>query len=185
MKFYNIEVILYNEEEYKRIIKKINEDTEWASAVHDKDIIEETGEIKKTHIHLQIYNKIQKSLKSWAKYLEIEENRIEIIRNKVKAIRYLIHKDNLEKYQYEENIIESNFNIKPYFKTKDQETNELKTIIEYIKNWNGIIKLSYILEYALENNIWSTYRRNYSIIKDFILEKNELTQQKINDILKS
>lgn len=181
MKYYNIEVILYSEEEYKRILTIIKDTMQWASIIHDKDI-DEKGEKVGTHRHLQIYSKIQKSISSWSKFLEIKENMIQTIRYKPSAIQYLIHKNNPEKYQYNKKDIESNFNINAYFKEEEKETGELKILIEFIEITRDI-KMSELLNYALNNNIWSTYRRNYTILKDYIYEKKELTQKKINDIL--
>lgn len=184
MKYYNVEIILYDEEEFNRLKGLIEKDNyEYATAIHDKDINEKTGELIKPHRHMQIYGKVQKSIKSWAKYLDKKENEIEIIKFKKQAIQYLIHYNEKNKYHYEKDIIETNINIDDIFKTKSDETNELKELIEYI-NQKGIIKFKDLLEYAIENNIWSTYRRNYTILKDYIFEKNNLTRDNICSSIK-
>lgn len=179
MKYYNVEVITYNEDEYKKIITLINENYKWCSAYHDKDVKEDTGEVK-PHYHIQIYGNIQKSLKSWAKHLEVDINKIEIIKYKKQAIQYLIHKNQKNKYQYEKEIIRSNFDIEEYFEEKIDETSQLKMIIEYIKQ-TPLIKMKELLEFALENKVWTTYRRNYTIIKDYIIERNNLTKERVFD----
>lgn len=181
MKFYGVEVITYNNEDTNNILKKLDDKYKWVYATHDKDINKDTGELIKEHTHLQIYGETQHSLKAWAKIIGKEEYEVQKIENKIRAIQYLVHKNNPNKYQYDLNIIRSNFDINDYFKDKTKEGNEIYQIIEYIKNFKGIIKLSEILEYAINNNIWSTYRRNYSIIRDYIFEKNNLTQEKLFD----
>ena len=177
MRYYNVELILYDEKEIERIINKINNEMEWASAYHDKDK-EENGKIKKAHTHLQIYGNLQKSIKAWSKYLEVKEEQIEKIKDKKQAILYLTHRDRKEKTQYPIEIIKSNFDIKPYYEEKITETQEIKLIIDYIEK-HSLIKYKDLLYYTLENNLWSTYRRNYSIIKDYINEKNILTKNNL------
>ena len=184
MKIYNIEIITYSEEETNKILNKIGDEYNWAYATHDKDINKDTGELMKKHTHLQIYGNTQHSIKAWAKITGKKENEIQKIDNKIRAIQYLIHKNTPTKYQYEKNIIRSNFNIEEYFKDKTQEANEIMQIINFINEQKDIIKLSEILEYAINNNLWSNYRRNYSIIKDYLFEKNELTRKKLFDTIK-
>lgn len=178
MRYYNVELILYNEEDIEKVLEIIKNEMEWAIAYHDKDI-NENGEQKPPHTHLQIYGNLQKTLSAWSKYLKVEPNMIEIIKDKKQAILYLTHRNRKEKYQYPIEIIKSNFDITPYYEEKWTEEKDLKVIIKYIDNKKGKIKMRDLFYYTLENNLWSTYRRNYSIIKDFINEKNILTENNI------
>ena len=43
-------------------------------------------------------------------------------------------------------------------------------IFEFIQNYNGNLSMQTLFKFVIDNNLWSSYRRNYSIIKDLILE---------------
>ena len=174
MKYYNVEVIVQKKEEYERIKRIIENEMEWAIAYHDKDTYDD-GSKKPPHYHIQIYGNFQKTISAWSKYLKIEPNFIEKIKDKKQAILYLTHRNKKEKYQYPIEIIESNFDVISYYEEKRNEIEDLKEILKYIEKF-GIISYKELFYYTLQNNLWSTYRRNYSIIKDFINEKNILTK---------
>lgn len=173
MRTRNVELILYD---YDLLLKKIsylNDKTEYAFILHDKDLNDD-GTIKKAHYHLRLFNEDQKSLSAWADYLHVKTNEVEKLDDKKRAIRYLIHFDSPKKYQYDfNNIVHNIIDIDKYFDdNKIDESNQLKYIFDYIDNINGYIYFKEIKSYVLQNNYWSAYRRYYSIIKDVILEHN-------------
>lgn len=106
-------------EDIKAIIEAIPNLNAYWLILHDKDIIIDTGELKQEHYHIIVdYN--QPSTKTSAssqlkKYLEkigllkiCPNVNIVKIRNIKKYIRYLTHKDNIEKYQYQDNEVITN-----------------------------------------------------------------------------
>lgn len=178
MKTRNVELILYDIEHVYRclsICKKNNYD--YSYIYHDKDIkINDNGEIdgfKKGHYHFQVYNEHQKELDTWGEIFGIKSVYIQKILNKKSAIRYLIHADNNDKFQYDVTSIVSNFEIIKYFdKLISDENCEIDLIFTYIEYHKRKIGVKEIIDYVLDNNIWSTFRRNYSIIKDLLYEHN-------------
>ena len=86
----------------------------YAFILHDKDINELTGELKRPHIHIYVktYNRTRRLtyLKLLSRNLEIDPNRITIINadNEILRIQYMIHKNNPDKYQYESDHIITN-----------------------------------------------------------------------------
>lgn len=168
----NIELILYDRDEIARIISICNDyNFNFAYAFHDKDIKDDNSGLKKAHYHFDIFYKDQKSLSSWSKILNIPKNMIEIIDDKKRKIRYLIHIDNKNKYQYDYEIIQSNFDIRPYFIDKSSESDDILLIISFIDN-NSYIKYRDLFNFILSKGLWSTFRRNYTIIKDLLFEHN-------------
>lgn len=174
MKFRNIEMILYDMEEVYKCISVCNQyGFQYAFAYHDKDLKEDLTDFKKAHYHFQVYYDNQKELTTWGKLFDIELNRVQKINNKASAIRYLIHADNNEKAQYDIINIQSNFEIIKYFdKLISNESNEIDLILCYIEYHKRKIGNKELIDYVLDNNIWGTFRRNYSIIKDLLSEHN-------------
>lgn len=185
MKYYNIEFILYpNSTSYNtiEIIEKAKQLSSYCFIYHDKDLFtkkdeeenpkHKVGTLKSPHYHLLCFFPTQHSLKAYSKKFEIEENNIEIIKNKVGAIQYLIHKNNKDKYQYDINDISSNFDISKYFNNRvEKETQVIYDLFSYIEN-SGIIFLRDFYKYVIDNDYWSDYRRNAYCINKLIEEHN-------------
>lgn len=182
MKYYNIEFVLYpDSSKYNtiEIIEKAKSLSSCAFIYHDKD------EDKKAHYHLLCFFPTQHSLSAYAKKFEIEEHNIQIIKNKVGAIQYLIHKNNPEKYQYDIDSICSNFDISKFFNNRvEKETQVIYALFSYIQN-RGIITLREFYKYVIDNDFWSDYRRNAYCINKLIEEHNlELQSIEQSSIIK-
>lgn len=172
----NIELILYEIEDVYNCITicKAN-GFDYAYIYHDKDLNDDLSDFKKAHYHFQVYAKNQKEINKWCEIFVINSARVQKIENKVKAIRYLIHADNNDKFQYNIEDINNSFPIIQYFnKLINDETCEIDLIFSYIFISKRYIGVKEIIDFVLENNIWSTFRRNYSIIKDLLIEHNLL-----------
>lgn len=174
MKTRNVELILYDIEEVYKCIKICNEyNYEFAYIRHDKDLQENLEDFKKIHYHFQVYNEFQKELNTWGKIFEVNLARVQKISNKKSAIRYLIHADNNDKFKYDIIDITSNFEIIKYFdKLISDENCEIDLIFTYIDYHKRKIGVKELIDYVLDNNIWGTFRRNYSIVKDLLYEHN-------------
>lgn len=175
MRTRNVDIILYDRENIENMIDIcLANSLEYAYIYHDKDIEEKTGELKKAHFHFRVFSDLQKSTSAWSKLFNVSENYVEKLDDKRLSIRYLIHLDNAEKYQYNQNEIVSNIeDINKYFQdNKQEESKQLKDIMNYIDNIMGYIYFNDVKNFILKNGYWSSYRRYYSIIRDLIIEKN-------------
>lgn len=165
-KHYNYEFIIYDNLDISRFINICYDNNyKYAYIYHDKDN-------NKPHYHFQIYFTSQRYISSISKEFNIPDNLITIIKDKKKAIQYLIHLNDDEKYHYSFDEINSNFNIEIYFSNKSVEMDDISLIIEYIDSQSDIIYYYNLMSFVLKNSIWSSYRRNYSIIKDIVQEHN-------------
>jgi hypothetical protein len=122
---------------------------------HDKDYNIETGETKKEHYHIlmtfasplqlgTVYNKFDSIER-------IKLNSLELIKNIYGAKRYLVHKDNPEKFQYEGSEVETNDPLyKDVLIEKKSAEDEVKEMLdafdkgpektterEFIESFNG------------------------------------------------
>lgn len=170
----NIELILY---QYDRVVEVteicIKNKFDYAFILHDKDK-KDDGTLKKAHYHFRIFYKDKKTISAWAKIFNVKENEIEILKDKKKAIQYLVHYNNEDKYQYNIEDIISNFDIKQYFANKSDENFDIKLITDYISTIKTHIKFSDLKDFVLDNNLWGSYRRSYSIIRDLVFEHNSM-----------
>lgn len=174
MKCRNVELILYDIQDVYTCITICNQNNfEYAYIRHDKDLQENLEDFKKCHYHFQVFNEYQKELTTWGRVFDVNLARVQKISNKKDAIRYLIHADNNDKYQYDIIDINSNFEIIKYFdKLINNESCEIDLIFTFIEFHKRKIGTKEIIDYVLDNNIWGTFRRNYTIIKDLLSEHN-------------
>ncbi len=173
-RYYLIEIILYTDNSnHIKLLNELTSKYNYAYIVHDKDTNDD-GSLKKEHIHLLIFFKNARWGTSILKEINIDNtNLIEFRENKSNAIQYLIHSNNLNKYQYNMEDIQSDIDISIYFnKYKDDETKDIAIIYDYIINYVGILNFTTLYYYCVSNNLWSSYRRNYLIIKDLVNEHN-------------
>ena len=78
---------------------------------HDKDANEDTGEAVEPHTHILIDYDTPRKISTVANLLKVDENFIEIVRNKRGAFRYLTHIDDDDKYQYSPTQVYTNYSI--------------------------------------------------------------------------
>ena len=94
--------------DFEEVMRNIKSYKKWAYAMHDKDIKEDSQEIKKIHYHIVIKTDNATTISALSKKLGITDNYIEKVRNERSMIRYLIHLDDSDKYHYNKDIIKSN-----------------------------------------------------------------------------
>lgn len=153
----------------------------YAYIYHDKDILE-SGELKKPHYH--IYLSFDKKVRytTIAKSFGVVANSelIQPVRYVPTTIRYFVHFDDLDKYQYNLSDLIT-FNIDRDFifnleSNEQKETSAVLDLFEYIKLYTPT--LSMLFKYACDNGLYGYYRKNYSIIKDLLCEvKNNYERQ--------
>lgn len=118
--------------------------------------------------------KNQKTISALSKIIGIKDNYIQYIDDKKKAIRYLTHADNNDKASYDIQDIKTNIDLSSYFNNLiSDESIDIEMIIEFIEQ-DKQISYRALMRYVINLGIWSTYRRNYSIIKDILYEHNLL-----------
>lgn len=138
--------------------------------LHDKDF-DENGVIKKEHYHVILRFPNQRNISIIAKKLNIGENNFYEIKSFTGQLRYLIHYDDDEKYQYDPSEVKGTLymlgKFKQSLKSSQDETSEVSLIYEFIVN-NNISDLHTLLDYVIENNLYSSFRRNYAMFKDLL-----------------
>lgn len=129
------------------------------SPIHDRDI-EDDGSLKKTHYHLLLaYSSATtlNNIRCWFNACGMPESELHSVRvcaSGVGYFRYLTHKDNPEKVQYDENDIrvfnDSDELFKKFSKTASDKTYDLVRIFQIVDELNTISFHS-LIQYLMLN----------------------------------
>lgn len=99
---------------------------DYAYIVHDKDV-DDKGALKKSHVHLALRFNNAYDTKHISQWFNIPEQSIEKVKGKwVDVLKYLTHKNALDKFQYLDEEVVSNFDFVEEIKNKDKSKDERK-----------------------------------------------------------
>lgn len=142
--------------------------------LHDRDI-KDDGEIKKEHYHVILHFPNARTIKTLSKKINVEENNFYIIKSFTGQLRYLIHYDDDEKTRYNVEEVKGTLfmlsKFKRSIKGSQDETADVSQIYEFIFD-NDISDLTILLDFVLDNNLYSSFRRNYCMFKDLLSLNN-------------
>lgn len=167
----NFEIIVYPDDEksdeYLKRFQKICND--WAYILHDRDKHDD-GSLKKPHIHA-IGRTDKITLSGMAYHVGCPVNMVTNVKDWVAAVRYLIHADDDRKAPYDIADIVSNFSVDQYFVRKKSEEQMIMPLLEFIED-NEHVTVKSLSRFALDNHLWSAFRRNYTFLKDYMQYEN-------------
>lgn len=172
-RFRTIGLILYPENQNHKLALDyiIHNFENYIYILHDRDIKDDTGEIKKEHYHILLHFSNARTIKSLSKKINVEENLFYQIKSFTGQLRYLIHYDDDEKTRYDVDEVKGTLFMLSKFKKSirgsQDETADVSQIYEFIYN-NDVSDLHLLLDFVLDNNLYSSFRRNYSMFKDLL-----------------
>ncbi len=124
------------------------------SPLHDKDFDPENNKMKKPHYHVIVcygnpttFNNVQ----SLTNRLNAPiPQALETVRG---YYRYLTHKDNPDKYQYDENqiVVGGGFNIADYIELTKSEVNKIKFDLQKLIRQEDICEYEILMDYIQDN----------------------------------
>lgn len=170
-------LILYpnEDEQHKSALDYIiNNYSKYAFIKHDKDLLD-TGELKKEHYHVIISFTNYRWRNAIAEELNITPNYLEKIRNLENSLKYLIHFNNSDKYQYNIEDVQGTLKSKliSYINTTDKsESEKVLELLDFIESTKGYIKLSSFIHYVCDNNLYDIYRRSATTFVKLLEEHN-------------
>ena len=169
-------ILLYPETEetgaHKRVLEETLDELDWnyCGRVHDKD------DGVKEHHHVVVYFQNGRLKEDVARDLGIETRWLRRAHSQKRAMRYLCHKDNPEKYQYTPGEIYGTMADKAIAQCSkgDSKTEEdgVSKILELIDSWVGYIPYRVFLQVVLAEGVYSHYRRLGNSIFKLIEEHN-------------
>lgn len=127
------------------------------SPLHDKDI-NPTGEPKKAHYHIILCYSGPTTFKCVKSITDSLNQPIPIALEQVRGyFRYLTHKDNPEKYQYNEKDITTinDFDLDNYNDLSVSQINAIKIELQKIIRDNDIYEYCDLLDFLLDNDLLS------------------------------
>lgn len=129
------------------------------SPLHDKDI-NPTEEEKKAHYHVIItYN----GPTSFSVVRMLTESLNAPIPQALESVRgyyrYLTHKDNPDKYQYDEREIKilNGFNVSNFIELTKSEVNEIKRKLQDLIRDQNVVEYSVFMDFLLDNDLYLEY----------------------------
>lgn len=153
--------------------EKIKESFDCAYILHDCDCVEDTGELKKPHYHVVFTFPNPRYLSSVAVDLGIPENYIERCIKLNASLRYLIHADNPDKYQYPMDAVGGSLKDRLRKLVCDvSEEQQVLSLVKYLDDVYGFVSYREFLIYACENGFYSSFRRLGYGVKFLLDEKN-------------
>lgn len=184
----NYSFVLYSSSEsydYESNLEWIrNNSSFYVFAIHDKDT-DEDGVIKESHTHVFVRFANPRYADKLAEQLGINYEAIEFVKPDTEKviIRYFAHVTKKakeeKKHKYEWKEFESNKDLSKYFPSETDtmsESEKIKMLRDFIKSYDGIIDGDDVNEYALENGLWSEWRRSRNCLMDTIRKHNHWVQ---------
>lgn len=168
----NIGIILYpSDNSHMLALDYIRHNFEnYIYILHNRDF-KEDGQIKPEHYHVILHFPNARKTSTISKQLGIDEVYFYYIKSLNGQLRYLIHYDDDDKTRYETDEVKGTLymlgKFKKSFRDSQDETSDVSLIYEFILD-NDIRDLQSLLEFVLDNNLYSSFRRNYSMFKDLI-----------------
>lgn len=142
---------------------------------HDKDL-KEDGSLKKPHYHIILKFKNYKWLSALSDELSIPMNYFEKIRSLDNMLTYFLHYKEENKYHYNFDDLVGSSLLKSKLKKiiNNFEKDETDIMLDFLNFINSSKTLKFIdlYKFAVDNQYWSEFRRNYSILKDLTTEHN-------------
>lgn len=160
----------------------------YALILHDKDT-NDNGEIKKEHVHVVVKYGGKRTLSSvrneYAKYGL--ENRFVDTCNERAMLRYLVHLDNPEKYQYSKNEIDTNMKSECESAWADEVSSEeaLLLITMFLEETEKHIPYAEMVKYAIKNNLTKGLKAYGNHINNMLREHNSayLLKNDVKDVV--
>lgn len=159
---------VYNCDELLDVVRSF---PEYAYILHDKDVKSDTGELKKPHYHCVI--RVTPTLLSTIqnKFEGLDKRFIEYNHEFKWCLRYLVHLDDISKYQYSHDSVISNIDdIESYWRTSTEFAlvNEMVALRLNGATWNKVFV------FAGKNHCYDVFRRNIGIIDKICSETSAL-----------
>lgn len=132
---------------------------DWAYILHDRDT-DENGVLKKPHFHW-VGRATPRCLSVVASFLGLPENNIEVVKNFDNVVCYLIHLNDIDKYQYSPDDVVSNFSNIGQLLRRRSEGQIVKDLAsaKMHKSWYDLV------QYAVETDSYDVLRRNLGVIR--------------------
>ena len=188
-RFSDEEIAHFNEKKKKRLEKQAEAETQ--SSLFPVEHAEETendfefdGENisvqePKAHVHYVIHHQDNVWITQIANSIGLgnQKERIWKARNKDRALEYLIHRNNPEKFQYDISDVKGDMQVRlAKLVNADERTEEecCLSLFDYIQYSDHELTMTEIIYYALDNGLYSHLRRSCRLVERAVDEHNSI-----------
>lgn len=146
----------------------------WAYVLHDKDVLPESGELKKAHYHWvgSLNNPVR--IETVIKRLDVPSQAVEYIRMKggkanwKGSVKYLVHDSSPDKYQYDPDSVITNFDIFKFIGVKDAVM-QIQKIVTFLDE-NPTCSWRQVYDFAIKNGCYDQLLKARWLIQDIMKE---------------
>ncbi len=148
---------------------------EWKIKNKSENVPFQVGELKKPHYHCIGYKESPLILGLAAQKFGLSSNYVQKCKSLKGSVRYLLHKDHLDKFQYEiEKIHKFNVDDRELGKFLRMDVDAMdkgKRLFEYIMT-NERITLTQLTRFSFENDCYDELRRGQHLYTALLVERN-------------
>lgn len=179
-RFRNFHVLLYpDNESHMKALELIKLSYRFILILHDKDVKEDgSGELKKAHYHVLLKFPQARWNTALAEELGIELRFIMPSKDFTHDLRYLVHADNVDKFQYDMNCVEGNliplFNKAMNDNIEDENMLELMCLLD---SFPCVVTYRQFVTVVCEKGLYSDFRRSSYVMGQLINEHNYEVRQ--------
>lgn len=174
-------ILLYpDNEEHNKVLEETLNDLDWnyAGRIHDQD------EGTKPHHHVVVLFKDGRKNTDVANDLGIDKRFLRAWDRKKKALRYLCHRDNPEKFQYTTDGIYGTIAEQAVSAcSKGNELSEVQSVQEIanlLDEIDGFVSYSFFINLVAERGCYATFRRMGILATRLIDEHNAIQRSKLD-----
>lgn len=184
-KYRSWQLVLYDDNpEHVKALDWIREHYRYAAIRHDLDCWsvsdqEENpehvaGELKKAHWHVLLRFQNARYASSLASEIGIEERFLLPSFDFKHDLRYLIHADHPDKFQYDKGRVEGTLLIEfnKALKEDKSEDESVLEILSIIESWDFFITTTFAVNYFSQCGLYSVFRRGFAMYSKIISEHN-------------
>lgn len=166
-------LVLYPDNEaHLNCLEKIRNTCRYLAILHDKDVGKD-GELLKAHYHVLVRFPQARWNTALSKEWGVEPRFLMACKDFQHDMRYLVHADNENKYQYDTEAVEGNLLDQFQKAMRNATPDEVGLdIINIIDSYDCWISVKIFAKHMAHLGLWSEFRRDYPIYKAIIIEHN-------------
>lgn len=145
---------------------------EFAYVLHDQDV-DAKGDLKKPHVHWLGRLENPTTIGGVSLRTTLPAHDIEAGKSFKALVRYLVHKDDPDKFQYPVSAVTANFSLDKFMKGKETDAEKAGMLLQFIVETH-CTSMIVLMDWAIKNNCWDALRRGGSLFRTCQAEMSQI-----------